>query len=1668
MLAPWAPPGADRSADESGPALRVRQAAAHARAAVGEEEVREFVNAEAQLRALAVHPDYHTDEDRLFQLLSIASTAVVDLERSPPEESRALDEAQRLLSKILGFCTAWLRLAGTGRLVEGLDGLRGCIASELVFQTVAAVVTSESGLGASMLLAFQELEGLSLMGKAACNVEEAALVLALRKLRVVAARCGAGRQGSSAESMMRSIESFRGNLLERVQLFAGRRERRLGVPQFKEIVGDIAGLLGEAYPSNQVFEMMCLLSMQLSVALITYCPDVPDADSLEAVEWLASVLRTLLDKGGAGPHLGLLSSPGALREWLEDSGFWKRLVTQASCRAQQHAHQLMTVLLSGGVLSSSDLVVALAKEGVLSRALPPSCRAALHGALLTTASNSEMEVALDMFSEVCSLLGFADISSEGIHLLTRLNLRALDAGYLLNSASASIDGSLAVPFLLQYLQWGYRQDSADLLGQLDFASRCLTRVLLPHPNLAILLPAVAAQALSSASETGGLSRQAAARCNRALCAVALDAAALAPSMDYSQLQMASPAVLLQAMPRVGSAPPFDFENTEYWLTSLVDCLSAFLSAGADIGSREVGLLWSRLVVRPILGLPASFTAGQYFKLAFLAQPAAAATLLAPFLAAPNPPPQVRLAYLSVFCPGLMQETPAMTSVNLFPEVRTVLEVQDPADAGVTLSSPPRLPQPLRHSLSSDGEEPWLGTGASLAAAAAAAGMAMADPSTSVPRMRLDRVQAVIQNSQSTGLFGELTVYDATERRLWDEFDELGRIDDVEALRQRDAAALRCLAALDKEIDAVGRAGRELPSALAEARAKFSSLCELVAGGAAAKSLTRIGKVEADYTKAEEDLIAASSAHQRSLARCRRLGQQAPSAEAVSTARAGLERAHLELVNEIRLAAQSAQLGLVEITGTPGLARAIRAAGPAHADPLLERLLHHSRWCERQAQHDPPAARSPLPQEPKVSSTPSRASEDAEALLERAEMRPKPGEVSPLGARSLRRGKAVVKSYGKDEKELCLQELRALLKLKTQQHVIQLLDVFKSEGLIYLEFPFCAGGSMHQWCQKVGPPLLRGDPDAFVRCLAIWRQIWQALSYIHLELVCHGDLTLDNMLLTADHHPVLTDFRCSTVAGHGPRRSLTPDYAAPELEADAAAVPSEASDVYSTGAAMAKAFLGLDLDVASCPYHPTRGQRSLPDERTDVDLADLLQHVLAENPIARPSAASVCSHRALDPSGFLRRRGLLTGQKRSPSQAFLDAAEALREEYRGRRMEDPLMFSREAVFDAIASSKVGEWREDALLGEWRVMLNEESGVDGGGLRREVVSLFFEQLESSSLVMRTGMEGSGVTTLFLNERQRADRSPQQWRQSWTAVGAMLLRALVHFGNAPLAFSSAVFDCALGRICRMPPDDAPAGEEEDVQGSIERLLKLREEKGDDWARSELLDLLRRLRREKEAGYRWMLAQRTQEERNGLSVNGLESRETIAAMLEPQSSLFLQRLGPELQGAALEWVLLWDLYLKFLGGGDRWLAYDALAEGFSAHGRRLEMWQALTGVQVVETLEGVELTAAVVLPNLEFKPGYGYETQIQYFRNVIETFSAEELSMFLRFSTGIGRLPASQRFPAGQKLSIRFMPDHLEHLPSAHTCFWVVDVPPYEDQEDLAQKLRLAIAAPQPFALS
>merc|ERR1719478_1010964 len=98
---------------------------------------------------------------------------------------------------------------------------------------------------------------------------------------------------------------------------------------------------------------------------------------------------------------------------------------------------------------------------------------------------------------------------------------------------------------------------------------------------------------------------------------------------------------------------------------------------------------------------------------------------------------------------------------------------------------------------------------------------------------------------------------------------------------------------------------------------------------------------------------------------------------------------------------------------------------------------------------------------------------------------------------------------------------------------------------------------------------------------------------------------------------------------------------------------------------------------------------------------------------------------------------------------------------------------------------------------------------------------------------------------------------------------------------------------------------------------------------------------------------------------------------MLEPlayrflvQSSLADKDGSIRHAGAVFEWTLLWDIYLKYLGDGDRWTAYEALALGLSARGRRMELWTRLTGQMTVEALEGAELTPESVLDNLEYKP--------------------------------------------------------------------------------------------------
>eukprot|EP00929_Paragymnodinium_shiwhaense_P108404 TRINITY_DN74726_c0_g1_i1.p1 TRINITY_DN74726_c0_g1~~TRINITY_DN74726_c0_g1_i1.p1 ORF type:complete len:1815 (+),score=457.75 TRINITY_DN74726_c0_g1_i1:569-5446(+) len=1625
------------------------------------------------------------------------------------------------------------------------------------------------------------MAGLRLLGAALCQLQESSLVNAMKRLKSVFAVCGAharSGQGVDFNAFAAQVESVRAGIFQRLLALAEKQDRSLRVADFKGMVQDFGSILSNVYETTQVFELGSLLSLQLTLPLSAHSAGVPEEDAADALAWMTAVMKSLLDQGSTAG--GTLSSPAGLKEWVDDNQLWLFVLARGSGRTQRRLSQLFTLLLTRQVISPQELVASLQEAGALSQSpVPGSTRCAVQSELATAVAASGMA---DVFSQVlCAAFGFEILDQESVDLLVRAVQSCLASSITAGSGpTATGHVKRIVTHMFQYLRWAVHIEDAEVQRVALHIRQELVHALAPQLAVAAALPALSAEALALAlGPPGDVPPSKARQSFNVLLDIALSfsrtgAAAIRHRSEQtvSQLTAAAVAELCKAMPSVGDEVYVDQSDAQVWITTLVDVLGCYLRLpGAQIDTQQVGTLWSRMIVRPVFGLSVTTVAMQYFKLALVAQAKASSALLAPLQLAHSPTPEVNLAYTSIFLPVTFDDDvkPPLPAAFFLPGLDRAPAA---APAGAATEQVAETLTAALHPLRADSSG---GAGGALELAAADAGLRLPPISTTAPRLRLDQIQACA--GQNIMLFGELTGYEVVERRLWDEFDAQGRVEDEEVMRQRDNAGRRCLKALEREEQALAAVGRTLPRPLAEAKEKFSKLCDHVQAASSGRLASEVVKWEDAMAKAEREFFKAREKFDKASVRARRCGPAGASgtnamlladeaAAELRDWRAAYRSANIQLVATVRMIAEAAQLGLVEALGVQGLGRALRAVGGGHGDPLLDRVVNHRSWTaaqegegdlpddfdeESSAAHMPksppmrtiakdgPAVQPAAPQQHESrtgktflqASSPSKPASDklpgadvlAEAMarLKRRSSLDEYQDVTELPASvsksrrvlSARRGgtQVALKVWSAQEAALCQRELNALLTLQEESCVVGLQALMEYRGATYLELTWCGGGTFEQWCELHPGVAGTAEVEATVKCLAICRQLLQALSYVHGCGAVHGDVSLGNVLLTAEHRPVLADFKraslltSGTPAG-GALPAATNGYVPPELESSGGTgEPTAAGDVYAAGVSMAKAFLGLQLEVSRCPYDSRSKQRALPDDRVDSDVLDLLQLALAQEPASRPSASEAAMHRALEPLQLLRRRGLLpataapgtrgrlAAAAAPPSEALLQIADRLREEFKGRRVDEPMMFARNEVFMSLAKSRINEWPEDALLGEWRVLLNDEVGVDGGGIRREIMSLFFEQFEKSQLVRREGadLDNPGVQpTLFVDKRQEAGMSPQEWRQVWSSVGAMVLRAVVHFGNAPVLFSSIVFDCAFGRLVRLPPDDAADDDDDSLQGRVDRLGKERQSRGDDWARSELLDWLKRLRqtdRVKEESYRWLLAQRELEPSHPASssssstVSGKryrfpsDSLMTIEAMLEPLPFEFLRRHsheGPDgaftHSGAVYEWTLLWDVYLKYIGSDDRWVAYEAFAAGLTARGRRWDLWSPLTGEQAVAALEGVPLTPEVVIANLEFKPSYGYDVQIRFFCDVLQDFTAEELSMFLRYATGTARIPANRRYPNGQKLTIRFMPDHLDRLPSAHTCFWVVDVPPYESVDDMMVKLRQAIAAPQPFYLS
>jgi E3 ubiquitin-protein ligase HUWE1 len=90
--------------------------------------------------------------------------------------------------------------------------------------------------------------------------------------------------------------------------------------------------------------------------------------------------------------------------------------------------------------------------------------------------------------------------------------------------------------------------------------------------------------------------------------------------------------------------------------------------------------------------------------------------------------------------------------------------------------------------------------------------------------------------------------------------------------------------------------------------------------------------------------------------------------------------------------------------------------------------------------------------------------------------------------------------------------------------------------------------------------------------------------------------------------------------------------------------------------------------------------------------------------------------------------------------------------------------------------------------------------------------------------------------------------------------------------------------------------------------------------------------------------------------------------------------------------------------------------------------------------------------------------DNMIQWFWEVLRGFNREEKALFLQFVTGTSKVPLEgfgslQGMRGVQRFSIHRAYGDIGLLPSAHTCFNQLDLPMYTSQEELRDKLLMAI---------
>lgn len=381
---------------------------------------------------------------------------------------------------------------------------------------------------------------------------------------------------------------------------------------------------------------------------------------------------------------------------------------------------------------------------------------------------------------------------------------------------------------------------------------------------------------------------------------------------------------------------------------------------------------------------------------------------------------------------------------------------------------------------------------------------------------------------------------------------------------------------------------------------------------------------------------------------------------------------------------------------------------------------------------------------------------------------------------------VLKEYELDgtggEWRRLIDEVEALQQL-AHPHIVEVQAVFQptrpptATPVAYVQLPFYANGDAASWRSRTSPELWKRQ--------RVLLQVSQALHHLHARGFAHGDLKLENVLISASETAHLADFesvreqpqaatatRLAHAATHASILFATARYVAPEMHASPeCAKPTSATDMYAFGVCA----LLLCCDERDCAFGPPpneqleRWSREAAVSNGGEHLPPLLDGLLD---LGQPPATSIVEalRRRMSAAEVLRHPFLNTEAEREAARRAREEAEAAHQHVHQQRDEAQQAAERERA-EIVAEQRRRQWeasqRQRALDEQQRRVAREEQAVAQEVARIALANRELQQ-QSADVARRTREEV---------DRQKAAEAKKRKAEQDLAVEQAKLTQLRH---------------------------------------------------------------------------------------------------------------------------------------------------------------------------------------------------------------------------------------------------------------------------------------------------